>query len=92
MIPITQLDKLPKISGVYRVVSAEGKVIYIGQAKNIHERWKNGHHKLADIIALCGSSAHVEWVKIPEWLLNRAEHVALVFYKPILNKKNAPIV
>jgi excinuclease UvrABC nuclease subunit len=92
MVPITQLNKLPKISGVYKVVNIEGEVLYIGQAKNIYERWNNGHHQLANIIALCGSLAYIEWVQIPEWLLNRAEHVALIFYKPTLNKKNAPVV
>ena len=71
MLPISQLEALPKISGIYRVLDAEGCVIYIGQARNIHERWNNGHHKLGKIIAEHGVDACIDWVFIPGWLLNR---------------------
>ena len=80
MIPVTDLKSLPKISGIYKVV------------KNIYQRWNNGHHKLAQIIAVCGTNAYITWVQVPEWLLNRAENAAIAFYKPPLNMKNTPIV
>ena len=92
MLPINQLDALPKISGIYRVLDAEGCVIYIGQARNIHERWNNGHHKLGKIIAEHGVDACIDWVCIPSWLLNRAENAAVSFYRPKFNAKTPPVV
>ena len=92
MISILQLDKLPEISGIYKVTDSSRTVIYIGQSKNIYRRWKNGHEKYADIIQLCGTDAFITWVELPEWLLNRAENVAISFYKPVLNRQNAPVV
>jgi excinuclease UvrABC nuclease subunit len=92
MIAISNLQKLPSISGVYRVIDAKGIIIYIGQAKNIHHRWNNGHHKLGEIIAICGVNAYIDWIEVPEWLLNRAENAAVWDYKPKLNAKKPPVV
>lgn len=92
MIPITELHSLPKISGIYKVVDANNNVLYIGQAKNIHLRWNNGHHKTSKILAMCGANAFIVWVQIPERLLNRAENAAIAFDQPPLNIKTPPIV
>jgi len=92
MLPIDKLEYLPKTSGIYKVLDANGNVIYVGQAKNIHSRWNNGHHKLSQIIAECGLAARIDWVEIPEWLLNRAENAAVSFYNPKLNSKMPPVV
>jgi excinuclease UvrABC nuclease subunit len=83
---------LPQVSGIYKVLDAHRKVLYIGQAKNIYERWQSGHHKIAEILALCGTNAYIEWVEIPEWLLNRAENAAICFDRPPLNSKIPPVV
>jgi len=91
-LPITQLNQLPKTSGLYKVTNAEGKVIYFGQAQNIHARWNQGHHKLSAILSECGAAAYIEWVEVPKWLLNRAEHAAIRFYQPKLNLKMPPVV
>jgi excinuclease UvrABC nuclease subunit len=92
MISITNLKSLPKISGIYKVIDANNNVLYIGQAKNIYNRWNHGHHKLSKIISMYGINAYITWVQIPEWLLNRAESAAIAFYQPPLNIKNPPIV
>lgn len=91
-VAITDLKSLPHICGIYKVSNAMGCIIYIGQAKNIHARWNSGHHKLGEIICEYGINVYIEWLEIPEWLLNRAENVAVSFYKPSLNLKNPPIV
>ncbi len=52
------------------MLNAQEKIIYVGQAKNIHKRWNNGHHKLSNIIAECGTDTYIDCVAIPEWLLN----------------------
>jgi excinuclease UvrABC nuclease subunit len=92
MLPISRLELLPKISGIYRVLDADGNVIYVGQAKNIHSRWTNGHHKLSEIISEYGIDVYIDWVVIPEWLLNRAENAAFSFYRPKLNSKTPPVL
>jgi excinuclease UvrABC nuclease subunit len=92
MLPINKLEFLPKTSGIYRVLDADRNVIYVGQARNIHSRWNNGHHKLAEIIAKYGIDVYIDWVVIPEWLLNRAENASFSFYLPNLNSKTPPVI
>lgn len=74
------------------MVDSQRKVIYIGQSKNIYKRWKNGHHKLATIVGEYGTDIYIEWLEIPEWLLNRVENTAISFYQPELNSKLPPII
>jgi excinuclease UvrABC nuclease subunit len=92
MISIHELKLLPQTSGIYKVLDHSGNVVYVGQAKNIRDRWKNGHHKLSVIVAKYGTSFYIDWVEVPEWLLNRAEHAAVSFYQPSLNLKTPPVV
>lgn len=77
MIPITALETLPKISGIYLVKTATCEVIYIGQATNIFHRWKSGHHKLSQIIAEYGVEVFIVCIETPIWLMNRAERAAV---------------
>lgn len=92
MISISQLHELPKTSGIYRVIDSQGVTVYIGQSKNIHDRWCGGHHKLAEIIYLYGIDVYITWVEVPEWLLNRAESAAVFDYQPKLNDRKPPVV
>jgi excinuclease UvrABC nuclease subunit len=92
MISIRNLQDLPKFSGIYQVIDKEGTVIYVGQAKNIYQRWKNGHHKLSEIINLCGVNAYIESIEVSENLLNRAENMAISHFRPKLNFRTPPIV
>ena len=92
IVPIDRIESLPQVSGIYKVLDANQKVLYIGQAKNIYLRWQKGHHKIAEILTMCGTDAYIEWVELPEWLLNRAENAAVCFYQPPLNFKTPPIV
>lgn len=93
MLPITKIDQLPQISGIYKITNHQGKVLYIGQSKNVHQRWKKGHHVLGKIIAKYPvTEIYIEWVQVPEWLLNRAENTAVTFYQPEFNNKTPPLV
>ncbi len=92
LVPITNLKNLPKICGIYQVLDDHNNVLYIGQAKNIYQRWKNGHHKMNEILSRCGANAYIESVQVPGWLLNRAENSAISFYQPPLNRKTPPVV
>lgn len=92
IVSITNLQALPQVSGIYKVVDIHNNVLYVGQAKNIYRRWNKGHHKISEILSMCGTNACIEWTELPEWLLNRAENSAISFYKPPLNKKNSCVV
>lgn len=92
MVPIQNIRDLPTICGLYLVLNRDHKVVYIGQSKNIQERWKTGHHKLSDIINNYGTNVKIIWVEIPQNRLNHAEYLAIKFYNPHLNKKMPPIV
>ncbi len=92
LVSITNLQNLPKISGIYKVLDDKNNVLYIGQAKNIYQRWKNGHHKISEILSRCGTNAYIESIEVPEWLLNRAENATISFYQPPLNCKTPPVV
>lgn len=92
MIRLSEMNLLPQVSGVYKVIDRQGNVIYVGQSKNIYRRWNNGHHILPKIIIECGDNAFIDWVQVPEWLLNRVEHTAISYYQPKLNQKTPPIV
>jgi hypothetical protein len=59
MLLMIELEALPQESGTYQILDNQGTVIYVGQSKNIHTRWKNGHHKLSVIVAECGASASI---------------------------------
>ena len=91
-VPIKHLDDLPKVSGIYRIVTASGKTVYVGQSVNIHQRWNGGHEKLAKAIAQFGGDIKIAWTPVPQWLLNRAEHTAVAYYKPELNRKTPSVV
>lgn len=91
-VSIVELYLLPKICGIYLVCNSHDEVIYVGQAKNIHQRWKNGHHKLSKIVGECGKDAYIKCIEVPEWLLNRTENSICSFYQPKFNKRSTPVV
>lgn len=45
IIDISDIESLPKIQGIYFVISDNDEILYIGRSTNIHERWRTGHHK-----------------------------------------------
>ena len=50
-VPFINADiDLPTESGVYFVVNKSWKILYIGQSKNMRQRWKDGHHKVLDCL------------------------------------------
>jgi hypothetical protein len=93
MLLLSRLQDLPATSGIYLVQDGDGCVIYIGQSKNIRQRWQQGHHKMAALLTRDDFPAiQIRWVLVPGWLLNRAEHAAIHFYRPMLNGPMPPVV
>ncbi len=80
---LDQISELPEYSGIYVVYSGAGKIIYVGQAQNIRQRWLN--HEKRPILDKDYPDAQIEPVEILLQYLNRAEHLAYTEYQPILN-------
>ena len=55
--PILSADTdLPNAPGVYIARDAFELPLYVGQAVNLRQRWKNGHHALLSILRSGGDS------------------------------------
>lgn len=92
--PLSNLNSLPKVSVIYRVINAHGKVLYVGQTKNLNQRWRNGHKALKKALALGMDSTKVflVWRRCPKYLLNRVESCEIAFFDPPWNIKLGTIV
>lgn len=61
-VPIESTDDLPKIQGIYMVIE-DDDILYVGKSINIHQRWKNGHHKQRKFYG--HQEAAIIWVELP---------------------------
>lgn len=83
---ITNLDQLPSIPAIYRVWHGD-RIVYVGQAKNLKQRWKS-HHILAKLTRNYQIDWWIDWVKVAPENLDRAEALAYRTFKPKLNQIN----
>jgi hypothetical protein len=83
---ITNLDQLPTISAIYRVWHGD-RIVYVGQAKNLKQRWKS-HHILPKLVQNYQIDWWIDWVKVAPENLDRAEALAYRTFKPKLNQIN----
>jgi excinuclease UvrABC nuclease subunit len=86
MISAQNLSQLPNVCAIYRVLHQE-RIIYVGQAGNLNQRWKN-HHLLSQLIANYGLEWYIDWVEVAPENLNRAEAFAHRQFQPELNRCN----
>ena len=82
----TDLLNLPSISAIYRVWHG-GKVVYVGQTKNLKQRWQQ-HHILPKLLARYGMDWRLDWIAIEEANLTRAEAFSYRCFRPVLNQKD----
>lgn len=87
---MTNLLNLPAVSAIYRV-RHQGKVVYVGQTKNLKQRWQT-HHILPKLIARYGMDWTIDWTEIQPRYLNRAEAFAHRYFKPVLNQQNPSVL
>jgi excinuclease ABC subunit C len=96
---ITLKKSIPKLTGVYLFKDAQGAIIYIGKAKNLHHRVKSYFQKYDKdwkINQLLNEHADIEYILTPteaESLLLEAELVQR--YKPkfnVLLKEGQPFI
>ena len=83
---MTDLLNLPTISAIYRVWHNE-KVVYVGQTKNLKQRWQT-HHILPKLIAHYGMDWTLDWIEIQPRYLDRAEAFSHRHFRPVLNQQN----
>ena len=83
---MTDLLNLPSISAIYRVWHG-GKVVYVGQTKNLKQRWQQ-HHILPKLLARYGTDWRLDWIAIEEANLTRAEAFSYRCFQPLLNQKD----
>ena len=83
---MTDLTKLPAVSAIYRV-RHNGNVIYVGQSRNLKQRWR-AHHILSTLMMRYGNDWTIDWVEIAPHYLDRAEAFAYRHFQPVLNKQD----
>ena len=81
--PFCRLDlpELPKVPGVY-VVMLDGKPMYVGNTKNLYERWHSGYKVISE--AKCKHNGQATNWRINHLILearNQGQRVGLLFYE-----------
>ncbi len=83
---LSQREKLPSISAIYCVLQGE-KVLYIGQTKNLNQRWRS-HHRYPELKII--PNARLVWLPCPVEKLDELETHMIETLDPVLNGKKAP--
>ena len=63
-LPIRERHNLPTVATIYFVLDKANKIQYVGQSKNLHTRWRDGHGCCADLEN--PTSARIAWVEMSE--------------------------
>ena len=63
-LPIMERAKLPKVSAIYFVITPSNKLLYIGQSKNLFNRWLQ-HHRYQQFIE-ASPDTRVAWFEFDE--------------------------
>ena len=78
-------QELPKVKAIYFILDSESTLVYIGQTKNLRDRF-NLHHRVKDFIDMPICSIH--FLELKE--TDNAKHLekrCIAFYEPYLNNK-----
>ena len=74
--PLAKFKQIPESCGVYYMLNAKGKVIYVGKALNIRERFKG--HFSGQVLPQLKQQLKAEVVDL-QWQLTGSEMMALLF-------------
>jgi DNA polymerase-3 subunit epsilon len=74
--PLSRFRQIPESCGVYYMLNSKGKVIYVGKALNIRERFKG--HFSGQVLPLLKQQLKSEVVDL-QWQLTGTEFMALLF-------------
>jgi hypothetical protein len=78
----TSLKMLPPISAIYFVLNPSNEVLYIGQSRNLFQRFL-AHHRLTDF--KFNSFERICWFTSEEEMLDELEAMAIQHFSPTLN-------
>lgn len=87
-VPLQMRSQLPQVQSVYLVLAAK-KILYIGRASNLRQRWRQHQHlkKLEDI-----SAVQIAWIEEKDRAaLFKLELDLIEKYKPIYNQTTGRI-
>lgn len=83
-VPISDKRNLPKCAGIYLIISSSNQVLYIGQSKNIFQRWRQGHHR--NYVRGAFSNGCIAWLEVKDIsLLNKNEQDLIKYFDPPFN-------
>jgi hypothetical protein len=89
---LPEKDRLPACAGIYVAVDSYDRVLYVGQATNLFERWKN-HHRFEQLQRIHRKMpVRLLWFAYecePKGL-DEAENYFIDRYYPILNQTQVP--
>lgn len=74
--PLSKFKQIPESCGVYYMLNSKGKVIYVGKALNIRERFKG--HFSGQVLPQLKQQLKTEVVDL-QWQLTGSEFMALLF-------------
>lgn len=86
---LSEKEKLPECSGIYFAI-ANNQILYIGQSRNIKNRWQN-HHRLPQLEKI-NKRCEVKlfWLECNQNQLNEIEKQYINYYYPGLNNTKKP--
>lgn len=85
-IELKNKNLLPDYSGIYFVIDENKLVWYIGQAKNLRERWKaKTHHRIFQLLSQKKKKFFIYFKQVEIAQLNQEEKSAITLYNPQLN-------
>lgn len=82
-VPFAERATLPKTSGIYFALGKHGEVLYVGQSKNIYNRWVRQHPQKITLDA-CDCEA-IAYFACPETDLQCLERSMILQFTPPLN-------
>lgn len=84
-VSLSDRKQLPIYTAIYFAIDAHNRVLYVGKAKNLLERWKN-HHRLYKLEEIDKeSSVRLAWQVWNEEDLDEAERSLIIKFQPLLN-------
>lgn len=89
---LPQRDRLPCCAAIYFAIDSNDRILYVGQATNLHSRWQ-GHHRLDQLLRIHKRTpVRLHWLDCRDRLgeLNALESFYIQRYHPLLNRTQVP--
>lgn len=80
---LSRVKELPTCTAIYFAIDSQNRILYIGRASNLFERWKN-HHRQGELEEKY-KSVKIAWQIWNEESLNEAEAYLIKYFQPLLN-------